>query len=267
MENKLKIIGRCPVCGTGQVVEYAKRYACNNNIQGKTKCPFFIHKEIKKTVITPEIAECLVQNGKTELLTFTNAEGMPFKARLNVEGTCVKLAFDNEFIDGQCPICGGRVQVTKNGYNCENRLSKEQCPFHINRRLGNRELTKEEVETFLRGDVRILDHFMSNMGAEYSAYLETTATGYVRTNSYISTCPECGGDVMVGPKAFNCSNYKTEGCQFRIPRTVFGHDITIEEAKSLCEKGITEEVEIHLKNGTTVMKRLTFDCRDRLVTI
>lgn len=266
MDKKLKIIGKCPVCGTGQVIEYPKRYACDNAV-GKTKCPFFMHKEIKKTVITPEIAESVIRDGRTEQLTFTNAEGMPFKARLVVDGTGVKLTFDNEFINGKCPICGGRVQVTKNGYNCENRMTKTQCPFHINKKLGNRDITKEEVEKFLNGEVTILDHFMSNMGVEYSAYLETTSTGYVRTNSYVSKCPECGGDILVGPKFFNCSNYKTEGCQFRIPRKVFGHDITIKEAKSLCEEGMTEEVEIPLKNGTTVNKRLTFDSRGRLMTI
>ena len=256
------IVGVCPICKKGHIVERERRYTCDNTSKDNP-CGFYIHKEIKRTQITPEIVQQLISQGKTDVMRFTNSNGDPFRARLALNGKAIAILFDNEYLKGKCPICGGRVQVTQNGYNCENRLKREghRCTFHINKRLCNRELTKEEVENFLNGEVEILDKFYSSAGNEYAAYLELSEAGYVRTNSKISVCPKCGGTILVGSKGFNCSNYRMEGCKMRIPRKVAGHNLTFNDVKQLCEREnhTTDDVEIKQANGQVIKRKLTFD--------
>ena len=264
------IIGVCPVCGKGNIIERERRYTCDNPSKDNP-CGFYIHKEIKRTQITPDIVRQLIADKKTNVMRFTNAAGNPFRARLALDGKAINVLFDCEYLSGKCPICGGRVQVTQNGYNCENSLRRDgsKCSFHINKRLCNREITKEEVERFLNGEKVILDGFYSSAGNEYAAFLELTEAGYVRTNSKVSVCPKCGGTILVGSKGFNCSNYKMEGCRMRIPRRIAGHEMTFEDVTQLCERDnhTTDEVEIKQANGQVIKRRLTFDENWETITI
>ena len=265
------IIGVCPICGKGHIVERERRYTCDNASK-ENPCGFYIHKEIKRAQVTPEIARQLISQGKTEVIKFTNANGNPFYARLGLNGKAITFLFNTEYLNGKCPICGGRVQVTQNGYNCENSAKRDggKCTFHINGRLCNREITKEEVESFLRGESQILDGFYSSAGNEYAAYLELSEMGYVRTNSKVSVCPKCGGVILVGSKGFNCSNYKTEGCRMRIPRIIAGHKLTCNDVRQLCERPnhtTDEVVEIKQANGQVIKRRLSFDENWETITI
>ena len=75
----------------------------------------------------------------------------------------------------------------------------------------------------------------------------------------IPRCPHCGGEVRVGTKAFNCSNYSNQEapCSFAIWRNIGGHQLTLEEAKELCEKNITSsELEMYREDGSIYRKRL-----------
>lgn len=71
--------------------------------------------------------------------------------------------------------------------------------------------------------------------------LELADDGAVNMQSVIGKCPHCGGEVRVGTRAFNCSNYSNQeaSCSFAIWRNIGGHQLTLEEAKELCEKSIT----------------------------
>jgi hypothetical protein len=165
--------------------------------------------------------------------------------------------------------------VTEKGYNCENRLIRNgingarKCSFHINKRLCNRELTKEEVERFLKGEIDLLDGFNSSAGNDYAAFLQLSDAGYVRTCSRVSVCPKCGGTILVGPKAFNCSNFKLARCKMKIPRKIGGHELTYNEVKQLCERDdhTTDPVTITQSNGMKVMKKLTLDKDFETITI
>ena len=276
--NASNTIGICPVCGTGNVVEKEQAFACDNK-----SCGFLIHKEIKNTQIYKETARKIITEGKSDVMRFANASNNPFHARLVLEDGSVRLDFENVFLKGKCPICGGRVQVTRNGFNCENKVSRtrlenwgehgtgygRKCSFHINKRLCNRELAREEVERFLNGETEILDGFISSAGNEYSGFLELDEAGYVRTCSKVSTCPTCGGTILVGPKWFNCSKFKDEGCRMRIPRRIAGHYLTLEDVRQLCERKdhTTDPVEIRQANGEVIKRRLTFDDNYHTITI
>lgn len=266
--NARKTIALCPVCGTGHVIEKEQVYACTNR-----SCGFHIHKEITRTPISAETARKIIKERKSDVMRFTNASNNPFYARIIRIGAKVCIDFDNEYLKGRCPVCGGRIQVTQKGYNCENRLERkrngERCPFHLNRWLNNREITKEEVERFLSGEKDILDNFISTAGNEFSGCLELSETGYVRTSSVVSVCPKCGNLLLVGPKGFNCSKFKEEGCLMKIPRRIAGHNITIEDVRQLCERDdhTTEPVAIRQANGKVIKRRLTFDENYETITI
>lgn len=265
--EKLKIIGLCPVCGQGNIVEKEETYICNK------PCGFYIHKEIKNTPITPSIVRKIITQGHSDIMQFSNVEGNKFFARAILQDKEVVVQFDNKYLKGRCPICGGRIQVTENGYNCENGLirneTEDKCNFHINKTLGNRPMTEEEVERFLSGEKDIFDGFRATSGNEFSAFLEVSEVGYVRTSSRISTCPKCGGTILVGTKAFNCSNYKTEGCHMKLPRKVSGHKLTYDDVIQLCERDdhTTDPIEIKLANGKTVRRSLTLNSDYETITI
>ena len=267
-KNDRTTIGICPVCGTGHVIEMEQGFACDNK-----SCGFLIHKEIKRTPISAEVARKIITEGRSDVMKFYNAGNSPFHARIILKEGAVCVEFDNVFLKGRCPICGGRVQVTEKGYNCENRVNRtangKECPFHMNKRLCNRELSKEEVERFLDGKTDILDGFTSSAGNEFSGFLELNEAGYARTCSKVSFCPKCGGTILAGPKGFNCSKFKTEGCWMKLPRRIGGHKLTMEDVRQLCESDnhTTEPVDIRLNNGEVVKRRLTLDENYETITI
>lgn len=269
MENKKEHLGTCPVCGKGYIIEKDKTFICNNK-----RCGFFIHKEIKGTPISSDVVQTIISKGKSDIMRFSNSDGNVFTARIVINGKTAAIQFDNEYLKGKCPLCGGRVQVTMLGYNCENRLKRDEnnerkCSFHVNKSLCNREITKEDVERFLEGEIDIFDGFISSNGNEYSAFLKISEEGYVRTCSKVSTCPKCGGTILVGTKAFNCSNFKHKKCRMKIPRKIGGHQLTYNDVKQLCERDdhTTDPVTITQANGTTCLKRLTLDKDYETITI
>ena len=63
----------------------------------------------------------------------------------------------------------------------------------------------------------------------------------------------------MGSRAFNCSNYANQNapCSFAIWRNIGGHQLTLEEAGEICEKGITSlELEMYREDGSIYRKRL-----------
>lgn len=78
--------------------------------------------------------------------------------------------------------------------------------------------------------------FFNKQGKWFSAYLTRTENGNVELSSIIGKCPVCGQDVLVGPTAFNCSNYR-HGCDFKIWRHYYGHKVNLQDAKELLGHG------------------------------
>lgn len=93
----------------------------------------------------------------------------------------------------------------------------------------------------------------------FPTVLELADDGAVNMQSIIGKCPHCGGDIRVGSRAFNCSNYanQTAQCNFAIWRNIGGHQLTLAEAKEICEKQITSsELEMYREDGSIYRKRL-----------
>jgi len=57
----------------------------------------------------------------------------------------------------------------------------------------------------------------------------------------IGKCPKCGGNVIVGPKAYYCENVAKGTCDFVIYRNTYGGTITPEMAQELLQQGHTSK--------------------------
>ncbi|EJW91929.1 hypothetical protein EVA_19964, partial [gut metagenome] len=105
----------------------------------------------------------------------------------------------------------------------------------------------------------LLDGFATKEGKTFPSVLELADNGAINMQSVIGKCPHCGGDIRVGTRAFNCSNYSNQQapCNFSIWRNIGGHQLSLAEAKEICEKEITSnELEMYRDDGTIYRKRL-----------
>ncbi|MBD5195070.1 MAG: type IA DNA topoisomerase [Bacteroidales bacterium] len=163
-------------------------------------------------------------------------------------------------IIGQCPMCGGNVVKTCKGYRCENAIGETpSCSLYINGILGNRKMSDDEITILLKDRKIMLDGFATKEGKTFPTVLELDQNGAVNMQSVIGKCPKCGGDIRVGARAFNCSNYSNQEnqCNFSIWRNIGGHQITLEEATEICEKEMTtKELEMYRDDGSIYRKRL-----------
>lgn len=163
-------------------------------------------------------------------------------------------------IIGRCPLCGGNVVKTCKGYRCEHNIGDNpSCVLNINAIIGNRKMADAEVAELLEKRRILLDGFASKEGKAFPTVLELADDGNILMQPVIGRCPHCGGEIRVGSRAFNCSNYANQNapCSFAIWRNIGGHQLTLEEAKEICEKGITSsELEMYREDGSIYRKRL-----------
>ena len=148
-------------------------------------------------------------------------------------------------IIGRCPLCGGNVVKTCKGYRCEHNIGESpSCVLNINAIIGNRKMADAEVAILLEKRRILLDGFANKEGKTFPTVLELADDGNILMQPVIGRCPHCGGEIRVGSRAFNCSNYG-------------GHQLTLEEAGEICEKGITSsELEMYREDGSIYRKRL-----------
>ena len=111
-------------------------------------------------------------------------------------------------IIGRCPLCGGSVVKTCKGYRCEHNIGDNpSCVLNINGIIGNRKMGDGEVAELLEKRRILLDGFATKEGKTFPTVLELADDGAVNMRPVIGKCPHCGGDIRVGSRAFNCSNY------------------------------------------------------------
>ena len=94
-KSRGKVLGPCPKCKEGQVVENAKAYGCSRYREG---CSFTIWKTVARKKLTEKQAQLLMANGRTEKMQgFVSKAGKKFAARLKFDDE-FKVVF--EFDDG-----------------------------------------------------------------------------------------------------------------------------------------------------------------------
>lgn len=260
-ENKVKYLGTCPVCGKGQIAEGPTVYRCNYAKSMEDKCDFHIFKKYNNGEIKPEHLKQLIRDHKTELIDFVSKDGKKYQAYLIItEKGEIGMEFpfnenNLEKLNTPCPVCGGTVYVYSKGYGCKNLHETNEngdkvCQFWLSKTICSREITKSEAEDLLRnGETDFLDGFTNNNGNNFTSKI-VLRDGQVVFDSVVCKCPKCGGDIRIGNKAYNCSNYKITGCKFSIYREIKGHKLSPDEVKMLCEERQTSVIEFKSKDGS-----------------
>ena len=273
-KNILNKIGVCPVCGKGQIIENPVGYTCNYfkkiDETHNEKCDFIIYRRMHGVNVTEAMAKTLIETGTTDEMDMINRDGRNFRAKFILKDGKISLGFEAHYLNGKCPVCGGKIKKVGNGYACENFFKEvDRCNFYIGGITCNRQITEEEAENFIAGTEQILDGFSSKAGKIFSSRLTIDKDGKVLLDSQICKCPKCGGDIHVGMKAYNCSNYRNEQvqCNFSVWRNIAGHVVSLEEIRELCRTGETKPIQFYKKDGGPFTKALKIDEDSNIIMI
>lgn len=152
---------------------------------------------------------------------------------------------------GACPKCSAPVIEGKRGYGCSRW--KEGCDFVL-----WKESLGATLDPGLAGELLDIGHTLKPVpvtldGAPALAVLRMDKDGALQAEKVktaaaaggkgsLGACPLCGGDVVVGKKAYGCANWK-QGCPFKIWKTIAQKNITRAVAKQLLKDGITDPIE------------------------
>lgn len=240
-KSEKKILGKCPVCGCGNILKYHGSYICTEhftNADGHKRCSFILKPIVKNCKITDDTVMQLIDNGETEYMEMKANATYPYMGKIVViPGKGLEVRALKKELGISCPKCGGKILITRQGYACENEMKKDAtCNFFVGNRLSNRIIREEEVRDYIEGKEKILDGFTSKAKVMFSGYLKMNEKGGADISVEVGKCPNCGGEIRVGYRAFNCSNYKN-GCNFNIFREFSGHPMTVKEARELLSKG------------------------------
>lgn len=87
-----EVLGRCPKCNNGDVVENGKGYGCSN---WKNGCDFFIWKTIaNKSITKANIKELLVKGETSEIKGFKSKTGKTFNSKLIFNNGKIEFKFN-----------------------------------------------------------------------------------------------------------------------------------------------------------------------------
>lgn len=179
---------------------------------------------------------------------------------------------ENKLVLGKCPKCGGDVVKTLKGYRCLNAMGDNAtCDFDIFGVVANKKISDNDVRELLESKAVILDGCSTKDQKIFSTIWLINENGVTELNSKMCKCPRCGGDIFIGTKGFNCSNFADNAnpCRFVIWRNMSGHDITLSEVLEICQKGATDQpVEMYGPDGEIFSKRLALSPeKDKVVKI
>jgi len=248
-----KCIGKCPVCGQGNIVERERSYSCDFFKSTDEKCTFAIWKEQSGKHITEEIAMEIIEKGQTRTYhDFISREQKRFSASLAINGNGrVALSFDSFLPEMGCPKCGGRIMETKKSYLCEKYIGQE-CGLYVPKVLAGREIDIAVLAGLLKdGATGFLSGFESGKGQRFDARLvldmEEMKIGF---DSTLADCPKCGtGRIREWEKNYSCSSYRSESpCGFTIWKRQYGGEVSRTDAIDLCTKGRTKAIAFSTKD-------------------
>lgn len=268
-------LGICPKCKKGEIVKGSIGYSCNYFKNIDDKCTFNIYKEYFGKEITEDIALQIIEKGETEVFSdLIKKDGNIFSASLKYEDGFIRPHFKNTNLQTKCPACGSDVEILISGYACSNYLKKNDdenhlCNVFIPKIVAGRTINSEEAEMLLtEKKTPFLDGFFNKNGKAFSSRLFFKKNGGVSFDPVLCKCPKCGGNMYIGEKAYNCSNFHNEKikCNFSIWREISYREITPEEAITLCEQKITPILKFSNKNGS-FERKLTINDEFKIIMI
>ncbi len=233
-----KPLGLCPICKKGYIIENQNGWGCNYFKNVDDKCVFQIYQQYFGLAFNDDIILSLIEDGETEFFEdLQSKEGKRFSAKFKIENKRVVPVFKKTILESKCPKCeNGIIHIYDTGYGCSNFKNNEQaCDFFIKKEIAGKSITAEIAEELCTNHETSFLKFISNTGKEFEAKLSLDENKNVSFSSNIGVkCPKCQeGEIYLGQKAFNCSNFKKNGCDFAIWREIGFRTISIEEAVAL----------------------------------
>lgn len=265
LEVVLHRIGPCPVCGKGQMVQGTAGWTCDYFRSLDDKCSFTIFGSYNGYILNEEDAVALIQDGRTMKHNFVTQSGKGFVARLVLEDGKIKVVGENRTLSVRCPNCGGKVKETQKGYACENFFAEgnenAKCQLYIPKAVCERFISEEEVlEVLEKGHSEVLDGFFTQ-DREFSAYVTVGPNGACKLDSAVCKCPKCGGTLYCNSKGYTCGNYSNPAvqCKFVVWRNISGHDMTMDEVRTLCTHKTTPVLVFRTVEGVEYSGRLVIN--------
>lgn len=169
---------------------------------------------------------------------------------------------------GPCPCCHAPVIRGRRGYGCSKW--KTGCKFVLPGTLWGLTITPVLAREILIHKETLTPHGIEVDGVAHFAHLSFDKRGKptftdaavekgATDAESLGPCPVCAGDVVVGKKAYGCSNWKN-GCSFVIWKTIAKKEITPEIAQHLLTTGHTE-----LLSGFTSKAGKLFDAKLQVI--
>ena len=152
---------------------------------------------------------------------------------------------------GPCQCCQAPVIRGRTGYGCSQW--KNGCKFVIPGVLWGLEIPPilaREILIHKRsltpypikdGKKSHFAHLCFNKKGQPSYDIAAEAQKAAASDESLGTCPACSGDVVVGAKAYGCSNWRN-GCRFVVWKTMAQKEITPGIVQQLLKDQITDEI-------------------------
>jgi DNA topoisomerase-3 len=151
---------------------------------------------------------------------------------------------------GPCPICNAPVIRGKAAYGCSEW--KQGCKFVLPGVLWGLPIKPELAREILAHKRSLTPHPIEVDGRKLFATLNVDKKGNFSFEEAevakkeagqesLGKCPICGGDVVIGRKAYGCSNWRN-GCKFVIWKSMAQREIPVEAAKELLQTGSTASI-------------------------
>ena len=148
---------------------------------------------------------------------------------------------------GPCPCCHAPVIRGRTGYGCSKW--KEGCKFVLPGVLWGVTITPVLAREILIHKGSLTPYGIAVDGVAKFAHLRFDKKGRpaydvaevekkASGTEALGACPVCAGDVVVGQKAFGCSNWKN-GCKFVVWKTIARKEITANVVQTLLADQVT----------------------------
>lgn len=240
-------LGICPVCKKGQIIQGRENYYCNHFVNINDKCDFKIWKSYYSKEITPEIVKEIIAKGSTSIFyDLKTKNNVLFSAYFSLIDGVLTPKFPRHYLSARCPLCGGRILITTSGYICANNfnvntdLTAQKCNLFIPSIISGAIIDDEMARQLLSGLYTAFFDFINPHTGTFLSRLNLV-NGKVVFDNFVCLCPKCGGNIITGKKAYNCTNRCNPeiNCDFVVWNEINGKYIHPEEVIDLCQNKST----------------------------
>lgn len=170
---------------------------------------------------------------------------------------------------GPCPKCQSPVIRGRTGYGCSQW--KSGCKFVLPGVLWGLEINPVLAREILIHKRSLTPHPVKDGKKSHFAHLcfdkkgkptyeiAAEAQKAAASDESLGTCPVCSGDVVVGKKAYGCSNWRN-GCRFVVWKTMAQKEIPVNIVQQLLKDQISDVV-----TGFTSKAGKPFDAKLKVV--